>query len=107
MHGVCDVELNQTIFDGYCYFFQSNQISSFPSMQIELKNVELVLPPSNYILANDTNSNTFCLGVLNTGERGLTIIGDSLMLPYVTIFDNVNEQLGFASVNSKTCKYKP
>jgi hypothetical protein len=42
-------------------------------------------------------------GILDTGVDGFTILGDTVMFPYVLLFDRDSEQLGFAPVNSRNC----
>jgi hypothetical protein len=42
-------------------------------------------------------------GILDTGVDGFTIIGDTVMFPYVLLFDRESERLGFALVNSRNC----
>ena len=81
------------------------------------------MTPQTYLLDTEGDGTT-CLAILDTGDSasrifslaatslcslhplgGLVIIGDTTMQNYVTMFDRDNALLGFAPVNTNTCKY--
>jgi len=45
----------------------------------------------------------YCLGIQDTGLTGFTIIGDTTMQSYVTLFDRQNQRLGFANARAGAC----
>jgi hypothetical protein len=104
LHGICDVASSKTLFDGYCFDFTAAQVAQFPNITIALTGVNLTLRNSNYILLNyGTNfkPGQSCLGIANTGPQGLMIIGDTQLASYYTVFDQTNQQIGFAPVSSQ------
>ncbi len=77
------------------------------------------MTPANY-LTTQNGPGQYCLGVIDTGNAllttqiwrtnayilgygGFTILGDTNMAPYLSLFDRVNAQLGFAPVNAANC----
>jgi len=103
LHGICDVSSSQTLFDGYCYDFTSAQVAQFPNITIAVTGINLVINPVNYILLNygvNYKPGQSCLGVANTGPQGLMIVGDTLMMNYYVVFDQTNQQIGWAPVSS-------
>jgi hypothetical protein len=103
LRGVCDAPAGQTLFDGFCFGMSSSDLAKFPPMTVVLQGpVELKMTPANY-LTTQNGPGQYCLGVIDTGYGGFTILGDTNMAPYVSLFDRVNTQLGFAPVNAANC----
>jgi len=104
LHGVCDAG-SKTLFESQCFTFTQDQLNQFPKLQLNFNNVPMDLPPSNYILPKvGSTKNEYCLGIQNTGNRGLLIIGDTTMESYYTVFDVANNRLQIAPVNKQNCK---
>ncbi len=104
LHGICDVSSSQTLFDGFCYDFTSAQVAQFPNITISVTGLNLVMNPTNYILLNygvNFKPGQSCLGIDNTGPQGLQIVGDTLLENYYTVFDQTNQQIGWAPVSSQ------
>jgi len=102
LKGICDKNATHTLFDGYCFKLTSDDLSKFPTMTISLEGVTLTMKPTQYLVV-ETTPGIYCLGVINTGEGGFTILGDTVLNPYVSLFDRQNLRLGFAPVNPSTC----
>jgi len=97
--GVCSGDL----FSGSCYQYTQTEINQFPPLTLVLDStVNLAMPPSAYIVNNGT-ARWYCLGIMNTGRGGLTIIGDTTLMNYYVQFDKVNFQMGWAPVNASAC----
>ncbi len=110
LHGVCDVAVGLTIFDNVCYSFTPAQVSAFPNITLSVPNINLVMTPQNYILLNygvNYKPGQSCLGVAPTGPQGLFIVGDTLLMNYYTVFDQGNQQIGWAPVSSQCGNLKP
>lgn len=64
------------------------------------KNAQLQLPPEAYLII--TEHGNVCLGILNASEVGLenfNIIGDISLQDKMVIYDNEEQQIGWASAN--------
>lgn len=108
--GVCDQPADQTIFDDLCFELTAADIAAYPDITLELSGeqgvVELAMTPSQYLLLGDKRAKSAtqsCLGVRPTGKGGFLIIGDTTMQNYYLIFDNAQERIGWAPVNTDNC----
>lgn len=99
--GACDP--SGGLFQGQCFPYTQTEIDSFPDIQINLNGVVLEIQGADYIVDDGTGDGNYCLGVVNTGNGGLLIIGDVVMQEYYVIFDKVNKQLGWAKANIANC----
>lgn len=107
LHGVCDVEANNTIFDGACFPYTPAQLAAFPPITINLENVTLSVPAVSYMNLYDPlgpNPDYYCLG-LRVSSAGF-LIGDVVMSQYYVIFDNENLTIGWATA-SEQCGAEP
>ncbi|PRP79145.1 aspartic proteinase-like protein 2 isoform 2 [Planoprotostelium fungivorum] len=104
LHGVCDVDEGKTFFDTQCYSLTPRQLKSFPNIELDFGGIPMVLPPSSYLLPKVGDPSQRCLGIQNTGEGGLLIIGDTTMQQYYTVFDLENNFLSIAPLNKQNCK---
>jgi len=93
----------KSFFDGYCYPLTQQQIDEFPSIELNIDGVPLIMSGEDYLLEEQPGSNNYCLAILNTGPGGFIIIGDTVMQNYYTLFDVTNQRLGWATVNSGNC----
>jgi len=103
LHGICDVASDQTLFDNKCYVFSPNQVAAFPNITIAVQGIDLVMNAANYILLNygvNFKPGQSCLGIASTGPQGLQIVGDTLLENYYTVFDQVNQRIGWAPVSN-------
>eukprot|EP01126_Amoeba_proteus_P012892 TRINITY_DN1535_c0_g1_i4.p1 TRINITY_DN1535_c0_g1~~TRINITY_DN1535_c0_g1_i4.p1 ORF type:complete len:446 (-),score=86.50 TRINITY_DN1535_c0_g1_i4:108-1445(-) len=108
--GICNVPRDQSLFNGKCYPLTSKQVAAYPNITLEFPGAKISMAPSTYLNLYDTQSPNplyYCLGIRNTGPGGITIIGDTSMAAYYVIFDNVNNRIGWANVNLKTCGSQP
>ena len=105
LHGICDVSSSNTLFDNACFSFSQAQLSAFPNITLSVVGINLVMQPKDYLLLNygvNGQPGQYCLGISPTGQQGLFIIGDTMMQNYYVIFDQTNQQIGWAPVSS-TC----
>jgi len=99
LHGICDVKPGQTLFDGNCFNYTHGEISVFPTLTLVLNNSQIMYAPEQYLrplnyICNDTTS--LGLAIWNDPSGFGTVIGLSVLQNYVTVYDRVNEKIGFA-----------
>lgn len=113
LQGVCAglVSNGTTLFDGTCYPISAEQEKAFPTLSFNIAGASgstaltLTMAPSQYLIYRYYYGDK-CLGILPTGSEfagGLFIVGDTLMEKYLTVFDNTNNQIGWAPVNAQYC----
>ena len=104
--GFCNVaNKSATLFDGVCYPLTAAERASWPDLVLVFQGgLSVPMKANTYIIENVPGSGQYCLGITDTGSDGFTIIGDTTMAGYVTLFDRDNAQLGFAPVNAANCK---
>jgi len=107
LYGVCDSNSTNTIFhNGLCFPMTQAQREMYPPLTLTFDpNTKVTMSHKEYIIEFTPGSGQWCLGVINTGPSGFTIIGDTTMAPYTLLFDRELNRLGFAKVNTNTCKY--
>lgn len=108
LFGVCDSNSTNTIFDNQlCFPMSQAQREAYPDLTLTFDpNTKVTMSHKEYIIEFVPGSGKYCLGVINTGPTGFTIIGDTTMAPYTMLYDRVQNRLGFAPVNKANCKYK-
>ena len=95
-----------------CFSLTPLELAAFPTVSLLLgDNVTLSLPPHYYL----RNGTAFCDGS-DAGKYGLaiedggvndgTIMGDTVMQPYLTVFDRANSRVGFVSSPPSFCGLK-
>ncbi len=99
--GICS---RRSIFDaGVCL---TEKPVGFPSISFTLSGgLRLELPPSLYFIAYSDNSlgrKVYCLGIQPAGHER-TVLGDTLMRGYTTVFDLDKRRVGFSRPNRTTC----
>lgn len=106
LFGVCGQNATNTIFDNQlCFPMTLAQRQAYPDITLTFDpNVKVTMTYAEYIIEFVPGSGKYCLGVINTGANGFTIIGDTNMSRYVSLYDRVNNRLGFAPVNAANCK---
>jgi len=104
LRGICDVDSDKTFFDGQCFTVSDQQLGNFPDLSLVFNNVPMVLPATSYLLPKVGDQTKLCLGIQNTGDDGLLIIGDTTMQQYYTVFDVDNNNLSIAPLNKQNCK---
>ena len=101
--GVCNAEPNHTIFDGACVPMTTAEMARFPALSVEMSGgATVTATPFEYLIHSfdaKTRQAVVCLGLL----PGTCLLGDIMMLNYVTIYDRGNQRLGFAPVNRNRC----
>jgi len=94
--GVCS---NENIFKaGVCL---TSAPKEFPTLRFEFAGgLQLDLPPSLYFVKYEAS--VYCLGIQPAGgER--TVLGDTFMRAYFTVFDLGKRRIGFAKPNRRLC----
>ena len=102
--GVCvdsegkKIEPGRGIFEGLCYKMGEADILKYPMLTVQLENnVDLVLKPNMYM----RNGGVFCddglytIGIDSGSVTGGTLLGDTFMSSFLTIFDRGNKHIGF------------
>eukprot|EP00942_MAST-04A_sp_MAST-4A-sp1_P005555 g5555.t1 len=102
--GVCidndgnKIEPGRGVFQGLCYEMNEDDISTYPILTIQLENnVDLLLKPQMYM----RNGGVFCdsrmytIGIDSGSVTGGTLLGDTFMSSFLTIFDREHRQIGF------------
>ncbi|PPD97623.1 hypothetical protein GOBAR_DD05357 [Gossypium barbadense] len=77
-----------------------NYFSTFALSFTGSSNVQLQLPPENYLIV--TEQGNVCLGILNGAEAGLgttNVIGDISLQGKLVIYDNENQMIGWANAD--------
>lgn len=96
---------SNTLFDGQCFNYTQAELAQFPSIVLhvdgESAQVDLLMAPSQYIVLQPNGS--YCYGIKDTGPIGLSIVGDTTLQRYYTIFDNTKRRVGWAPVRSENC----
>lgn len=107
LYGTCGRNASHTIFDnGLCFPMTEAQRAQYPPLTLTFDpNTRVTMSYKEYIIEFTPGSGQWCLGVINTGPNGFTIIGDTTMAPYTMLYDREKNRLGFAKVNSANCKY--
>jgi hypothetical protein len=107
LYGVCGSNATNTIFDnGLCFPMTEAQRAEYPPLTLTFApDTKVQMSYKEYIIEFVPGSGQWCLGVINTGPTGFTIIGDTTMAPYTLLYDREQNRLGFAKVNPDTCKY--
>ena len=103
--GVCDVNSQRTIFDGYCVSLTQAQVNAYPPITIKFGQsspISLNILPSTYLQQGFcSNPSSYALAI---GSGGLdlfgNIFGDTFMQNFETIFDRANTRLGFGAVSN-------
>jgi hypothetical protein len=99
--GICDVT-NGTLFDGQCFPLTAKQMAAYPPIVFRLAELTLTLQPVDYLIYV-SQFGMKCLGIRNTGDFGLFIVGDTLLQEYYTVLDRTKNLIGFAPVNTDNC----
>jgi len=73
-------------------------INRLPSLEFNLADITLKVPPSVYIVSVDTTYGKVCIPAMQPAEMGLWILGDSVMRAFYTVFDRANNRVGFAQL---------
>jgi hypothetical protein len=102
--GVCvdsegrKIEPGRGIFEGLCYEMGEADVLKYPMLTVQLENnVDLVLKPNMYM----RNGGVFCddglytIGIDSGSVTGGTLLGDTFMSSFLTIFDRQNKNIGF------------
>ena len=104
LHGICDVNSTETLFDNVCYNFTQAQIDMFPTITFQVTGIELEMTAAQYILFEygvNFKAGESCLGISSTGAGGLFIVGDTLIERYLVVFDQTNQKIGWAPVSDQ------
>jgi len=100
--GVCNLaNPAQTLFDGYCFNMNQQQINNFPQFTFTLFNITSPFSVSilRPVLINGLNYQ--CLGVgSGGGGLNLVILGDVVMKYNQVAFDRQHKQVGFGPLTS-------
>jgi len=104
--GICNVPAGSSLFDGKCFDMTAAEIAAFPSITLSVPGIDLVMDAEDYLrkdfgLVHPTGKT--CLAVGDTGNEGLFIVGDTLLINYLTVFDRGNSRIGFAPVDAAAC----
>ena len=110
--GVCidndgnKIEPGRGVFQGLCYEMNEDDISTYPILTIQLENnVDLLLKPQMYM----RNGGVFCdsrmytIGIDSGSVTGGTLLGDTFMSSFLTIFDREHRQIGFLNSDEIEC----
>jgi len=95
--GYCG-EGDQSIFNGYCYGLNQNDINAYPDVAIAFNGITtpFTLTPSQYLFPSQNgNQVLYCGGFGSSGSEG-TILGDVFMQGYHVAFDRTHSKVGFA-----------
>lgn len=113
LKGVCNCEtgepLKTTIFGGVrCVLMTQQDIAQFPIIDLHMADgLVLAYPPTNYLKNGSAfcpDSNMYSIGVESGGDDSSgTIMGDTVMMNYVTIHDRVRSRMGFSPVDGTNC----
>eukprot|EP01102_Stenamoeba_stenopodia_P018038 TRINITY_DN6561_c0_g1_i1.p1 TRINITY_DN6561_c0_g1~~TRINITY_DN6561_c0_g1_i1.p1 ORF type:complete len:438 (+),score=100.04 TRINITY_DN6561_c0_g1_i1:63-1376(+) len=96
--GLCNVPVNETVFEGNCFVMTDDQRAQYPPLQMVMLNATISFDGSNYMV--DNGNGEVCLTISDSGYPGLTLVGDVAMMPYYTAFDRINSRVGFANLTA-------
>jgi len=102
LHGLCDAESGQGIFDGYCYTMTGAQLDAYPTVSVVLEGVSssIDLPPSQYLFqVTENNQQLYCGGFGSAGSEG-SILGDVFMTGNHFVFDRKNSKIGIGALST-------
>jgi len=108
--GVCGLKYEDSLFNGVCFQMNAHEIFHFPKFDLVLEgegksqSFSLPMPPSNYLIQDYFDNTKYCYGIQNGGSPTWTILGDTVLKDYYSIFDLQNQQIGFARANGKNCR---
>eukprot|EP00894_Picocystis_sp_ML_P000810 jgi/Pico_ML_1/51327/g2381.t1 len=71
----------------------------FPSWKVRFDDLELELPPINYLWVHGKARDAFCLGVFSNGNSG-SLLGGLFARDFLVQYDHDKNRLGFARVNT-------
>ena len=95
--GICNTPPNKSLFDNTCFKLTPEEIAKFPMFEMVLDgNVSLSYPPTSYLQYMYYCDSPDEVGLALSEDQNFTIVGASLMQLYLTVFDRVNKQVGFA-----------
>jgi hypothetical protein len=100
--GTCGLSQSSSLWGGVCFNLTQAQMNAYPTITLNIQNVDIVMPPSTYLTLFDPESPNpllYCLGIRDTGPGGFTIIGDTSMSNYYVVFDNEQTRIGWAKVS--------
>ena len=102
--GVCvdnngnKIEPGRGIFEGLCYKMTVEDIMQYPIVSVQFdNNVVLNLKPINYMRDGGVfcSNGEYTIGIDSGAVSGGTLLGDTFMSSFLTVFDRENKQIGF------------
>jgi len=102
--GLCDVEPNLTIFDGWCYQYSSHQLSALPTVTVSVGQLNpLTLTSSDYMVYV-ASQQLYCLGIASQpdGSSPSVILGDTFMSNFNVVFNLETQTIGFGPLSTCT-----
>lgn len=99
--GFCDTAPGKSLFEGVC--FNISDLSPFPNLSFTLRGgLKLNYPPEAYLRPLwSCEHGGFGLAIESDSSGFGTVLGLSLLQPYVTVHDRANKRIGFGV--SKNC----
>ncbi|KAL4617961.1 gastricsin-like [Arapaima gigas] len=85
------------------YYVDCSEVSNLPTISFTISGVVLALPPTAYITEYNQNGYQYCMVDISStylpSQNGqpLWILGDVFLRVYYSIYDRVNNQVGFAT----------
>ena len=104
------------LFDGICFDMTPKEVTAFPPISFAMAmagagkdnkgTIELDLQPRFYLRTGTAfcdDEGYFGLGIDVGGNGEGTILGDTFMQPFTTIFDRANQRIGFIETPDGLC----
>ena len=104
-------QVSYNLFQGYCYALSPADIAAFPTVSITLGDgdnaIKLEMEPSIYLRQGSSfcdDKSQYGLGFDKGPVTDGTILGDTFMEGFTTIFDREAGRVGFVPTNAEDCK---